>query len=174
MKKQFNSLKSYFSENPLILFILNIIALSVLWLFFITPMITDVNNTQEALNKENKQLAELQKISMQINSLKDKAKNTPVGTEKSALKEVEEIAQTTGIFARVKRLSPTEKTVSGQKRRGLAITLEGTTLKEVTPFLQKIAQKSILTLHDISLRRDSGETNNEGIINVQLTLLGGI
>lgn len=174
MKKHVKNAQIFLKQHPKSLFLIHIALLLLVWLFMISPVFNAALTSKEEKNVLHIEISMLEKLSREISSLSKTITLQPRKSNDSVLKQVEELAQNNGVFARIKRLTPTQKSIGGQKRKGLTLVLEKTSLKELTPFLYAISHKSVLDIHDISLRRGDDDTTTEGQINVQLTLLGGI
>lgn len=169
-KNNMLALRSYKQKDIVILPLFLFLFLTISF-FILLPTLKNIIEKKAEITKQKTHVETLTLLKNDIQKLRKKGIKVKEKEKTSLLKRVEEMAQTNSIFARIKRLQPTTKIISGKKREGLTLSLEKTNLNEIAPFLYTISHKSVIDIYDISIQ-SSEET--EETINVSLTLLGGV
>lgn len=132
--------------------------LLVVWLFGLTPILTDQAHQRDRLALAEQQLAEARTLAAQV------AGKGPTVTE-NPLQVVERLSREQRLGGRMTRVTPLKD--SG----GIEVEFEGVSLVMLTPFLHAVAFSSPLAIDGLELRQSP---TADGLLTARLTLKGAL
>lgn len=145
--------------------------LVLLWVAVILPADKEAQSRQNTLNTAQEELASIKGWAEQIKQLENGlSSEEQASSEESLLQQVERLGKETKVFNKISRISPSKVRTDGREYEGISLEYDQTSMAEIAPFLEAIAYRSILSVHELNIQK-YGEA--DGIISVRLTLVGG-